>query len=230
MRLGKTVLTKTFNLAKDLARELFLVATLTHASDQFLFKRPQPTTALPRSHGPPQPVGLPRRESCRDNRKLHDLFLEYRHTQRTLQNTFDVLTRIVHRFFAVSPAQVWVHHVTLDRAGTNDRHLDNEVVITTRSQARQHGHLCTRFDLEYTHRVTGTDHVVNKRVLGRYRGQRQRTTVEFTQQIETATNRRQHAEPKHIDLEQTKIFEIGFFPLDDGAVRHRGVLDRHEVR
>ena len=122
-----------------------------------------------------------------------------------------------------------MHHVALDGPGTNDRHLDNEVVITTWPKPRQHRHLCARFDLEDTHRIAVADHVVYDRVLGRHRGQRVLTTIEIPDQVEAPANRRQHAETQHIDLQKTEVFQVILLPLDNRAVRHRRVFDGYEL-
>ena len=39
----------------------------------------------------------------------------------------------------------------------------------------------------------------------------------------------QHAEREHVDLEQAQRIEVVLVPLDDGAVGHRRVLDRHQL-
>ena len=95
-----------------------------------------------------------------------------------------------------------MHHVALDRPGPDDCHLDDEIVVTARPEPRQHGHLRARFDLEHTHRVAFTDHVVHERILGRHGRQRVLAAIETADKFETPANRRQHAEPQHIDLEQ----------------------------
>src|SRR5690606_7427907 len=41
--------------------------------------------------------------------------------------------------------------------------------------------------------------------------------------------RRQHAEPEDIDLEEPELLEVVLVPLDHGALGHRRVLDRHEA-
>ena len=47
--------------------------------------------------------------------------------------------------------------------------------------------------------------------------------------VERAPDRRQHAEREAIDLEQAQRVEVVLVPLDDGAVLHRRVLDRHHA-
>ena len=49
------------------------------------------------------------------------------------------------------------------------------------------------------------------------------------QEIKRAVNRTQHTQRKTIDFKQPKNVDIGFIPLDDGALRHSSVLDRHQV-
>ena len=49
------------------------------------------------------------------------------------------------------------------------------------------------------------------------------------QKIETFVQASQHAERKAIDLEQLHFLQIILVPLDDRAIGHRRVLDRHEM-
>ena len=49
------------------------------------------------------------------------------------------------------------------------------------------------------------------------------------QQIEALVNAAQHTERQDIDLEHAQRIEIVLIPLDDRAVLHRGVLDRHDL-
>jgi hypothetical protein len=58
-------------------------------------------------------------------------------------------------------------HVALDRAGTDDRDLDDQIVEGPRLDARQHRHLRAGFDLEGAERVGLADHRIGARILGR---------------------------------------------------------------
>ena len=228
MRLGKTILPEALDLPEYLPGKLFLITALTHTLDQFVLERSKSTAPFPGRHCAPELVGFTGSKAGSDNRQLHDLLLEDRHPQRPLQYTFDGVTRVIDSLLAVSPSQVRVHHVALNGSGPNNRNLDNKIVVTPWPETRQHRHLCARLDLEYAHRVTATNHVVDKRVFCWHRRQCQLTTVELTNQIEATTNRGQHPEPEHIHFEQTEIFEIHLLPLDNGAIRHRRVFHRHE--
>ena len=73
----------------------------------------------------------------------------------------------VDRLLAVAAAQVGMHHVALDRAGPDDRHLDHQVVEAPRLQPRQHAHLRPALDLKHAHRVGPADHLVDRRVFRR---------------------------------------------------------------
>ena len=48
-------------------------------------------------------------------------------------------------------------------------------------------------------------------------------------QIERLAQARQHAEPEHVDLEDAQRVEIVFVPLDEGALIHRRIADRHHL-
>ena len=87
-----------------------------------------------------------------------------------------------------------MHHVTLYGTWSHDRHFDDQVVIATRLQARQHGHLRARFDLKYADSVGTADHLVNARILGRHIGQGERwLTIKACNKPEAAADRGQHA-------------------------------------
>ena len=47
------------------------------------------------------------------------------------------------------------------------------------------------------------------------------------QEIEPAAQAAQHAEREHVDLHQAKRIDVVLVPLDEGAVRHGGIADRH---
>ena len=128
-------------------------------------------------------------------------------------------------------AQIGMHHVALDRPGPHDRHLDDEIVEVARLQPRQHRHLRAALDLEHADRVGALDHVVDRRVLvlhGRP-GSRGRALAVVRAQRSNAL-RRQVSMPsaEHVDLQQPSV-EVVLVPLDDGALLHGGVLDRHHL-
>ena len=87
------------------------------------------------------------------------------------------------------------------------------------------------FDLEHADRVGAADHVVDRRVLGAARS----ASVQRRGR-DAASIRSKHLRiavsmprPRHVDLEDAQIVEVVLVPLDDGAVRHGRVLDRHQL-
>src|SRR5215472_13842047 len=124
MRLRKTVLAKAEDLLIDLARELLVVAVPAHALDQSLLKGLQSALALPRRHRAAQLIGFAGREVRRDDRELHHLLLEDRHSQRALEHPFHRLAGIADRLDALPPTQVRMHHAALDRPWAHDGDLD----------------------------------------------------------------------------------------------------------
>ena len=87
-----------------------------------------------------------------------------------------------------------MHHVALDRAGPDDRHLDDQVVEGSRFHARQHRHLRAALDLEGAERVRLADHRVGARVLGRDRRQIELDALVLGQEIEAPLHAGQHAQ------------------------------------
>ena len=129
---------------------------------------------------------------------------------------------------ALAPAQVGVDHVPLDRPGPHDRDLDHEVVELLGLQAGQHRHLRPALDLENADGIRPREHGVDLRPLGRDVGERRVVdAVGAAQEIQAATQAGQHAEAQHVDLHQAEDVDVVLVPLDEGAVRHRRVADRH---
>jgi hypothetical protein len=53
--------------------------------------------------------------------------------------------------------------------------------------------------------------------------------IALLQQVERPGDRGQHAKAEDVDLQDPQLLEVVLVPLDDGAVLHRGVLDRHNL-
>ncbi len=167
MRFREAVLAEAEDLLEHLPREALVVAARAHALDQALLERAERALAPPGRHRAPQAVGLAGRETRGHDRELHHLLLEDRHAERAREHALHLRARIVDRLLAAPPAQVRMHHLALDRAGTDDRDLDGKVVIALRPEPRQHRHLRARLDLEHADRVGAADHLVDGRILGR---------------------------------------------------------------
>ncbi len=141
----------------------------------------------------------------------------------------DFGARVDDRLLPAPPAQVRMHHLPLDRSRTDDRDLDDEVVVTARREPRQHRHLRARLDLEHADRVRAADHLVHGRILGRNIREVEFRAAPRRDQRERTADRGQHAEAQHVDLEEPELVEIVLVPLDYRALRHRRVLDRNQL-
>ena len=47
-------------------------------------------------------------------------------------------------------------------------------------------------------------------------------------QVEALADRGEHPQRQHVDLHQAERFQIVLVPLDERAVRHRRIVDRHQ--
>ena len=123
-----------------------------------------------------------------------------------------------------------MHHAALDRARAHDRDLDDEVVEARGLQPRQHRHLRARLDLEHADRVGALASSRRPRdprpecPASRSARPRQRDTMSSARRIADSM-----PSARHVDLEQAQRVEVVLVPLDDRAVGHRRVLDRHHA-
>jgi len=148
MAFGKAVGAEPLDLVEAAGREIGRIIVGEHAGDEFLAEQMDFAVALEGRHRAAQPVGLLGGKPGADDRDLHRLFLEERHAQRLAEHLAQFVGRVFDRFLARAPAQIGVHHVALDRPGTHDRDLDDEIVEFLGLQSRQHRHLGAALDLE----------------------------------------------------------------------------------
>ena len=224
----EAVFAESLDLLEDALRELPVVAAFEHAVDQFALEGLKAPAPLPRRHGAAQLIRLAGGEARRHHREFDHLLLEDRDAEGAFEHLAHRIARIGHRLLAFAAAQIRMHHVALDRAGADDRDLDHQIVVAGRLEARQHGHLRPRFHLEDAHAVGLLEHGVGLRVLRRDVAHRRRASPVVRHQRQRLADRRQHAEAQDIHLQQTQGFEIVLVPLDDRALLHGGVLDRHQ--
>ena len=228
MRFREPVIAETENLAEQPLGEFPFVTAFEHALDEFLAIRLEPALALPGGHGAAQLIGFAAAEAGRHHGQFHDLLLEDRHPQRAFEHLLRFRAGIVDFLLAVAPVEIGMDHVSLDGSGAHDGDLDHQVVVIARAQPRQHAHLGAGFDLEHADGVGPAHHIVDLGVFRRNAVHAKGPGAIGADQFQTLANRGEHAQGQHIDLQQAEGFEIVLFPLDHGAVRHRGVLDGHE--
>jgi len=155
---GKTITTKTLHLFKNTVGIIKAVTIFQHALNHLVFKPEQGAVLAPAGHGPAQLVCFAATEPGGHHHQLDDLFLKNRNAQCSLQHALDARIRIIDCFLVVSSAQVGMHHVTLNRAGADNRHFNDQIVESFRFKTRQHVHLCPRLHLKHADAVAFLQH------------------------------------------------------------------------
>jgi hypothetical protein len=119
-------------------------------------------------------------------------------------------------------------HVALDRARSDDRDLDDEIVERPRLHPRQHRHLRSALDLEGTERIGLPNHRVGAGVFGRNGRKIEFDAFGFGQEIEGALHAGEHAERQAIDLHELQRVNVVLVPFDHLPVGHCRRLDRYQ--
>ena len=230
----KAVVAETLDLVETPRGEVLVIAARDHAADHLLFQQFDRAARPEGRHRLAQLVRLRPGKLRRVDGDLHRLFLKDRHAEGAAEDFFQLL-RVVrfaggwvaHRLLARPAAQVGMHHVALDRAGTDDGDFDHEVIEGARPQARQHVDLGAGFHLKDADAVALAEHRIDARILLRDGGQRPVVAVMRPDQVEAFADAGQHPQRQDIDLEDAKRVDVVLVPFDEGPVRHRPVADRH---
>ena len=235
MAFGKTVFAEPLDLVEAAPGEVFGVTALDHAAHHLFLQPADGAAAAEGGHGLAQLVELAGGEFGGHHGKLHGLFLEQRHALGAPEHgaQFIGVTEagigggIIFRLQPVAAAQVGMHHVALDGAGADDRHLDDEVIKAARLQARQHVHLGAAFHLEDAHRIGPAQHVVDAPVLARHAGEGVFHPVPGLDEGKAFADAGEHAERQHVDFQDAESVDVVLVPLDEGAFGHGGIADGH---
>ena len=161
VRFRKSIKRKGRDRRDDLLGSVGRNPLARHSLAQLLLDHPHSLLRSLESHRPAQFLRLPATEAGGYHRHAQQLFLEKRDAKRARQNRLERRMRVHHRFAAGPPIQIRMHHLPDDRARTDDRHLDDEVVEHLRLEPRQRRHLRARFDLEEADRVGFLQHLVD---------------------------------------------------------------------
>ncbi len=138
----KAVLSKAENLLINALCKIFAVAALAHPLGKSFFIMTESAVALPGGHRATQSVGFTGCKAGRYHCEFDYLLLKDRNAQRAVKHLAHCLAGVGNRFFAVSPSEVGVHHIALNRPGTNYCNLNHQIIKTARPQPGQHHHLC----------------------------------------------------------------------------------------
>ncbi len=191
-----------------------------------------------RAHGAAQGVRLGRAEPRGDDGELHELFLEQRDTQGARKHRFQAGMVVGDLLLAVASPDVGVHRTTLDRAGPDERHLDDEVVEGPGLQPWQGRELGPGLDLEDAHRVRPRQHRVDLRVGRGELPQLHPRTRGLLDQVHAVVQCLEHAEAEQVELHQPDGGAVVLVPLHHRAVGlarpfhgdhigHRPIADDH---
>ncbi len=211
-----------------------------HAVDEPHAYRFHPVARALVTHRAAQFVGLAAGEAGRFDRHAHPLLLKERHAERSFQHRLEFGVRIGDWFEARAPAQERMDHLPLNRPGTNDRDLHDDVVEADRLHSRQHRLLGARLDLKDADRIGALHHLVGRlvvdgdrvqREIERHAGRQARIAARETTSVERErlAQQREHSQAEQIDLDQPQLLEVVFVPLHDGAIAHRRPFDRRDA-
>ncbi len=133
------------------------------------------------------------------------------------------------RLFFVTTSQIWMYHITLNGAGTNNGDLNDEVVEFCGLQAWQHRHLRPAFNLEGAKRIGLLDHFEGCRIIIRHGSEIVFLPIPLLQHVEAALHAGKHAKCQAIHLHELHDIDIVLVPFDDLAIIHGGGFDRHQL-
>ena len=150
----EAILAESADLLDDALGELLRDALGRHPGDQPPDVPFHVSVFLPRGHVAAELVCFAGRVVGGYHGKAHHLLLKDGHAEGLLQHGAKRRMWIRHGLLACPATQVRVHHPSADRPRPYDAHLDDEVVVRSRFQARQHGHLCARLSIWNTPTVS----------------------------------------------------------------------------
>ena len=237
MAFGKTVAAEPLDLLEAVPGEIGRIAARHHAPDHLFLESADRAGIAEGRHGLAQAVRLIGGELRGLHGEPHRLFLEQRHAHGLAENLVQFVRGAVfrrrrgkgHRLLTVPSAQIGMHHIALDRAGPDDRHLDDEIVEVFRSQPRQHVDLRPALHLEHADGIALLQHGIDIGIFGRNIRKPVIQAFMLTQEIEGLADAGEHAERQHIDLHQPQFVDVVLVPFDEGAVLHGSIADRHHL-
>ncbi len=160
---------------------------------------------------------------------LHHLLLVEDHAERVLKDGLEARVRVGDRLLPRAPAQVGVDRVALDRAGADDRHLDDEVLEALGAGLGERLHLRAALDLEHADRVRRADGAEDLGVVVGECVEVDPLSRVALDPVEALGHHAQGAQGEEVDLHQPQRLDVLLVELRDDSSRHGGTLDRDEV-
>ena len=233
MRLGEAKAREAHDLRVDALRHLTRGAPGDRALHELPLVRAHGGLRARAAHRPAQPLGLAGREAGERHRHLDHLVLEDDRSERVAQHRLErgvVVGDLVGRVRAqrLAPLDVGMDRAALDRAGTNERDLDGQVVERLGPGPLQHLHLRAALDLKDAHRLGGLDLRVHAPVVGDP-GEVDPLAAHARDLVHAALHRREHPQAQQVDLQEARVRARLLVPLHHLAARHRSRLDRADL-
>ena len=144
-----------------------------------------------------------------------------------MQDGLQFRRRIAHRLEPLPPLQKRIHHLPHDGPGADDGHLNHNVVKAAGPQPRQARHLRSALDLEHAHGVGFLQRRINCRIIRRQMRQIHFFPIMLRDELQAIFQRRHHAQPQQIHLDDAQVGAIFFIPLHHHSPGHGGRLQRH---
>ena len=237
MALGKAIFPESLDLIETALRKFRIIPAFGHPPDHLGLQGLDRAARPEGRHGLAQLIGLRRGKLGRINGDLHGLFLKNRHAQRPAEDLQQFILRMLrprrrigHPFNPLPPPQERMHHIPLNGPGPHNRHFDHQIIKGARPQLGQHRHLRPALHLKHAQTVPRTKHVIGRRVLRRHRSQIVIHAVMRPHQVKPLGDAGQHAQGKHIHLEDAQRVDVILVPLDKRPLRHRAIADGHDLR
>lgn len=225
MALGEAETGEGFDLLVEALRIVVADAVLAHPREELRFQAVHALLPALRTHGAPQQVGVFARAVADGDGHLHELLLEDGHAQRALEHRDELRMRVVHRLLAVPASQIGVHRPALDRAGTDERDLDDEIVEAAGQQSRQGVELRAALHLEHADGVGAAQHVVDAGLFLGNGVEGPALASARLDDVHRLLQGAQHAEAEQVEFDEAHRLAAVLVPLQHRAPRHTGVLD-----
>ena len=225
MTFREAVLAETPDLVENPPGELRSNPLFHHTLDELLLVLVDTPGASPGRHIPSELIRLSGCVVRRNHGQAHDLLLKERDSQGPLEHRFEIRMGVFDTLFAVAPPQVGMHHATRDGSRANNTHLDHKVVEAAGFEAWKHGHLRPALDLKDSNRIAGAHHLEE---LGIVRRNRSHGNVQISmrfEQPECVVQMGEGTESQKIHLEEIHVLYIVLVPLNNGSIRHGGILN-----
>src|SRR6185437_6033574 len=167
-------------------------------------------------------------EPSEHRRNRHRLLLKDRNPVRPPKNRLQSRMRVAGHFEPPAPACIWMHEFTLDRTGTNQRYLDDNVVHGLRTCIEDRGDLCSALDLESANGLATRDHVERRRVVLRQFVQLEPPAAPCLDRIECTSHQGERTQTEEVELRAADVIQIILVELNDRA-SHARMLDRQVI-